>query len=162
MNNHKRIGRKVLLKYYLIFTLLLLIIPLLIELFYHNHPDVLTALKATYKFKRVETTGVLFVFLQIAVISIGIWFFGARATKAILEEEKPTFRTGFFAIFKLWVLYFMSAALLTVVSNYNTDFPQFLINSIIWIFYMSMLLGILHGVMLGYFVGKEIKKIRNR
>ena len=159
----KNIGRLTLLKYSLISVALFFAIPIIIVLVYQifsNDP-----VKVTTFFDNLKSDlkgNELFVLIQIVVILIGIWTFGALAGRLIIIQKRNKFFIGWLTIFFLWILLFLSCVLTDCVTDYSkyseNDFLSVLIGWLVYGLSLYVILGAVHGLIIGYFLGNEIYK----
>ena len=154
----KNIGRFALLKYYLVFIVIAMSIPVIIELIQWKSTDILAAVVEAFKLRSIDGGEILFLFIHVIVLLIGIWFFGGIAGKAIIEKRKSKFAVSFKAIFKLWMLYFFSASIITVTTKNDQTALNLIINGMVTILHYTVIAGVVHGLVAGYFMGKEIER----
>lgn len=163
MTSSKKIGQTTLLKYCFISIAIILAIPVVIGLYYQVFTDeprsVITFIKNM--FKDIKGNEV-FLLIQVIVMLTGIWFFGGIAGKLIIDKGKPKLKVSVLTIFMLWILLFISSTLTAAIENTITwgtkGFSSAVTGWIMYGLFLFILFGIIHGLTLGYFMGKEIDK----
>lgn len=102
-----------------------------------------------------------FMIIQILVIIGAIWFVGPRLAKQIIKKKKNYFWTSVLTIIFLWMILFLSSTLTSGTQNsfkYGINgFESAVTNWFIYGFFSFLMLGGLHGLVIGYFLGKKIK-----
>jgi len=149
----KKIGRLTLLKHCIIFAGVILSIPVIIELIDNKPINIIRAVKEAFKLNSLDRYDAICLIIHLTVLLIGIWFFGGKAGRLIIDQKKSKLIIGFMTIFKLWILHFISATILQVIAN---DLP--LIGWFISGLLLILLVGLIHGLVAGYFLTKEIKR----
>lgn len=104
----------------------------------------------------------VFVLIQILVILAGIWLIGGTAGRRIIDKNNPKFLTGALTFFLLWVLLFTSSTLTAAIENSmiwgQKGFGSAVTGWIIYGLFLFLIFGIVHGLTMGYFMGREIKR----
>lgn len=163
MNTSKKIGRITLLKYCFFSVAIVLAFPLAIGLFYQVFTDEPISIATFFKniFKDVNGN-VTFLIVQIAVVLTGIWLFGGIAGRLIIDKEKPEFKVGVLTIFILWLLLFIGSTLSSGIENMIAwgakGFGSAITGWLIYGLFLFLILGLVHGSIMGYFMGREIKR----
>ena len=162
MTTSKKIGRITLLKYSFFSVAIALAIPLLIGLFYQVFKDEPINLLTFFQNSFKDIVGnEIFLLIQVIVILIGIWLFGGIAGQLIIEQEKSKFKVSVLTIFMLWVLLLIRSTFSTAIENTITSgtngFGSAITNWLIYGLVLFLILGIIHGLTIGYFMGREIK-----
>lgn len=160
----KEIGRIILLKFTAFSLLVFLCLSILIGLTALILGDNDINFKAFYQNLLYEaSSNIIFLIIQVVAVSFGIWTIGGYAGVLILVKNKNKFKTGFYAILGLWALLFISSALTGGLINsitYGLDgFSSSVKSWFIFGFYLYLLLGLIHALIGGYFVGKSILEL---
>ena len=104
----------------------------------------------------------IFLLIQIIVVLIAIWFLGGISGQLIIDKEKSKFKVSVLTIFMLWILLFISSTLSTAIENTITwgtkGFGSTVTGWLIYGLFLFLILGITHGLTMGYFLGKEIER----
>lgn len=159
----KNIGRITLLKYSLISVAIFFAIPVIFVLIYHIFSNEPVKVATFFDNLKSDLKGnELFVLIQIIVILLGTWTFGPIAGRLIITRKRNSFFIGWLTIFLLWILLFFSCVLtdgVTYFLKYGEN--DFLFELIGWVGYglsLYIVLGAVHGLIFGYFLGNEIHK----
>lgn len=106
---------------------------------------------------------VIFLLIPTIALLVGIWLFGGIAGQLIIDKGKSEFKYGFLTVFMLWILLFISSTLSAAIENSVTwglkGFGGAIIGWLVYGLFLFLILGIIHGLIMGYFIGKEIKII---
>lgn len=153
MNTSKQIGRLKLLKHCIIFVGVVLSIPVIIELVDNKSPNIIRAVKEAFKLNTLDSSDAIFILIHLTVLLIGVWLFGGKAGQLIIDQEKSKFIIGFMSIFKLWILHFISGTVLQLIEN-DLPLTGWFMSGLLLI----LLVGLIHGLIAGYFLTKEIKR----
>lgn len=162
MTSSKNIGRITLLKYCFFSVAIIFVIPVIIglslQLFTGEPKSVLIFYKNL--FKEVVENG-LFILIQVIVSLIGIWLFGGLSGRLIIDKEKYKFKISVLTIFFLWILIFISSTLSSAIENTITwgieGFGSAVRGWLIYGLFPFLILGVIHGLTVGYFIGREVK-----
>ena len=104
----------------------------------------------------------IFLLIQIIVVLAGIWLFGGISGQLIIDKGKSKFMVSVLTIFMLWVLLFVSSTLSAAIENTITwgtkGFGSAVTGWLIYGLFLFLMLGIIHGLTMGYFMGREIKR----
>ena len=104
----------------------------------------------------------IFLLIQIIVVLIAIWFFGGIAGQLIIDKEKSKFKVSVLTIFMLWILLFISSTLSAAIENTINwgakGFGSAVTGWLIYGLFLFLILGTIHGLSIGYFMGKEIER----
>jgi len=153
MSNSEKKARLLFLKYFGITVLILVIVPILLNLF----------LEVKSLDKLIFNESINIYSLSFIVIFTGLIYItfkvSGKVGKQIIEEQKDSFKTTFIGIVSIWMLTFLLAALLESITRSNS-IGEFFLGILIWIFPTGigcLLLGSIHGLMTSYFLGKEIE-----
>ena len=107
----------------------------------------------------------IFLLIQIVVLLFGIWSFGGLSGRLIIDKGKSKFKVSVLTIFMLWVLLFVSSALTVAIENTITwgikGFGSAVTGWLIYGLFLFLILGMVHGLTFGYFMGREIKRKGN-
>ena len=163
MTASKKIGRITLLKYCFFSVAIALTIPVIIGLSYQiftNEPiSIVTFFKNMFKDADGNS---IFLLIQIIVVLIAIWFFGGIAGQLIIDKEKSKFKVSVLTIFMLWILLFISSTLCAAIENTINwgakGFGSAVTGWLIYGLFLFLILGTIHGLSIGYFMGKEIER----
>ncbi|HRO74594.1 MAG TPA: hypothetical protein PLP27_00425 [Crocinitomicaceae bacterium] len=102
-----------------------------------------------------------FIIIQVLVIIGAMWFVGPVLAEQIIKKEKNYFWISVLAITSLWMILFLSSTLTSGIQNsfkYGIKgFESTVTNWFIFGFFLFLILGGLHGLLIGYFLGKKIK-----
>jgi hypothetical protein len=163
MTESKKIGRMILLKYCFFSVAIILVIPIFVGFFYQiytNEPiSFLTYFQNIFK----DADGnEIFLLIQVIVTFTGIWFLGGISGQLIIDKQKSKFKVSVLTIFILWVLLFISSTLSSAIENTITwgtkGFESAVIGWLIYGLFPYLIFGIIHGLTMGYFMGREIRK----
>lgn len=103
-----------------------------------------------------------FVFIQILVVFIGIWYVGPKLPQQILEKKRNYFWTTVIIIMFLWILLFISSSITAGIQNsikYGLKgFESAVTNWFIFGFFSFMIMGLFHSLVISFFIGKKIKE----
>lgn len=153
------------MKYCLLSLVIVLGLPILIALFYNTFTSESLSIATYYS---NLTKGLLEDFglftVLVVLMSVCVWFIGGLTGKLIIEKNKPKFLVGFLTFFSLWILMFVFWTLLSAVKNsiiWGLSGFESVISS--WVFYglfIFLILGVVHGLMMGYFYGNELNKMK--
>ncbi len=162
MNTSKKIGRITLLKYCFLSFAIFLSIPIIIGLTYEIFTDESGSFVTFYNNMINDADGnEIFLLVQIVVVLTGIWLFGGTAGRLIIDKEKSKFMVGVLTIFMLWVLLFISLTLSSGIENTITwgvkGFGSAVSGWLIYGLFLFLTFGVVHGLTMGYFMGREIK-----
>ncbi|WP_276498168.1 hypothetical protein [Pontibacter litorisediminis] len=158
----KEIGRKTLIRYCIISMLVFLAAPIFIDIFFQIFSD---SPKSAITFFKNLTTEIIdnkvFYVVQAIFVSIAIWLLGGAAGRLIIEKEKSKSLVGALTLFLLWVILFLSSTLTAAFQNYliwgQEGFKSVVTKWIIYGLLAYLILGAIHGLLFGYFVGRDIK-----
>jgi hypothetical protein len=160
----KNIGRLALFKWSIISVFVFFVLPGIIALTYQIFTDQSISVTTFYKNLKHDLKGnEIFVIVQIFVILLGIWVFGGIASYLIIKKKRNRFFISWLTIFSLWILLLFSSALtagITDLLKYGQD--GFMSGLVAWIAYglsLYIVLGTVHGLLFGHFLGREICKI---
>lgn len=102
-----------------------------------------------------------FITIQILIIIGAIWFLGPALAKQVIKNKQNYFWMGALTIITLWMILFLSSTLTSATQNsfkYGIEgFESAITNWFIFGFFLFLVLGVLHGLLIGYFLGKKIK-----
>lgn len=102
-----------------------------------------------------------FITIQVLVIIGAIWFLGPALARQIIKNKQNHFWMSVLAIITLWMILFFSSTLTSATQNsfkYGIKgFESAITNWFIFGFFLFIVLGVLHGLLIGYFLGKKIK-----
>ena len=102
----------------------------------------------------------IFLLIQLAVILLGIWFIGGISGQLIIDKGKSKFKVSVLTIFMLWILLFVSSTFSAAIENTMTwgikGFGSAVSGWLIYGLFLFLILGIIHGLTMGYFMGREI------
>ena len=149
MQTPQALGRLTLLKHCLLFVGLALAFPIIFEGIDRGHFELGRAIIGFYKINAVESRDLLFGLVLVVLQSLGIWFFGGRAGRLLVREEKSKFGVGFWAMYKLWLVFVFATLVYQVTPYYG--YAQLSV-------FMALLFGTLHSKLVGYFMDREIAR----
>lgn len=159
----KTIGRKTLLKYTIISVVTILVVLTIVVLAFGQDTDVpltLGRVLETYKNEFIENVD--FVAIQITLTLGTIWFVGGLCGQLIVEKRKNKFIIGGLAILTLWISLFIGSTFTAVVIHsikYAAHGSESVIVNWITFGLIPLLsLGLVHGLIVGYPLGHEIKR----
>ena len=152
--NSKKIGRVTLFKHCVISAAMILSIPIISQLIQNRSVNILRATREAFKIGSIEVSDIVFLLPHLTILLIGIWFFGGRLGITIIERGKPKFTAAFLAIFKLWILHFMSATILQSISNGRLPTSGWFVGG----FFLIVITGMAHGLVDGHFVSREVER----
>lgn len=166
MIESRKIGRTTLLKYCFFSVALILAIPILIGLSYQVFTDEPISVSTFFQNMFKDVVGnEIFLLIQIVVLLFGIWSFGGLSGRLIIDKGKSKFKVSVLTIFMLWVLLFVSSALTAAFENTITwgikGFGSAVTGWLIYGLFLFLILGMVHGLTFGYFMGREIKRKGN-
>jgi hypothetical protein len=161
MNTSKKIGRIILLKYCFFSVAIILLFPVLIGLFYQSFTDEPISILTFFKNMFKDVSGnEIFLLIQVAVSLLGIWFVGGISGQLIIDKGKSKFKVSVLTIFMLWILLFASSTFSAAIENTMTwgieGFGSAVSGWLIYGLFLFLILGIIHGLTMGYFMGREI------
>lgn len=140
--------------------LLLLTITVLIFGLGTDKPITLGRIFRTYWDEFIDNVD--FIAIQTILTLVTIWFVGGLSGHLIIEKSKNKFLIGGLSILILWVSLFVSSALTAGVINYvkygGHGFTSALASWIIYGLIPFLVFGLLHGLVIGFPLGHEIKK----
>lgn len=96
----------------------------------------------------MDESDVIFLLIQFLLLSMGIWFFGGKAGRLIISQEKPKTKIGFMAVFKLWILFTLTSFIYEGTNKLGWAVSGTL---------LALLLGALLSLIAGYFMTKMIQ-----
>lgn len=112
-------------------------------------------------YKEVEAN-CLFISIQVIVLFSAVWCLGPMLAKQILEKKENYYTTSALNVFLLWLIIFVSSSITSGIQSSIVfgihEFSNTLTNWFIFGFISFTLLGILHGLLIGFFIGKRIIK----
>jgi hypothetical protein len=159
----KTLGRKTLLKYTAISVVTILFLITVVVLAFGQDADVpmtLGRVLETYKNEIIENVN--FVMIQTILALATIWHVGGLCGQLIIERGKNKFIVGCLSILTLWASLFVCSTLTAGVMNSIKYAGQgFKYATVSWIIYgliPFLCLGLLHGLLIGFPMGHEIKK----
>ena len=163
MNTSKKIGRIALLKYCLFSVAIVLAVPVVIGLIYGVFTDEPVSFLIFFENMFNDAVGDgIFLVLPVVVILMGIWFMGGISGRLIIDKEKSKFKVSILTFFVLWVLLFISLTLSDAIENSiiwgAKGFGSAVTGWLIYGLFLFLILGIIHGLTMGYFMGREIKR----
>jgi len=161
MNKSQHIGRIALLKYYLIFILIAVLTPVITELILSNSIDFIAAFKELFKINSIEKNEVRIALLLLLIQLSAVWFLGGKAGELIIDKRREKFIISFINVLLLWFIYFINTSLLNLIILNKTTPVHLVLNSIVTIFYFSLIMGSINGFVMAYFMGKEIERKGN-
>jgi hypothetical protein len=104
----------------------------------------------------------IFYIVQALVLLLGIWLIGGTAGRLIVKQNTSRFLVGGLTLFLLWILLFISSTLTTAIKNSiiwgQKGFESVVANWMIYGLFLYLMLGVVHGLTMGYFLGREIKE----
>jgi hypothetical protein len=158
----KTIGRRILLKY-ATFSAVTIFLLLTINLLIFGQDNVsisLGRILRTYRKEIVENLD--FVAIQIILTLLTIWYVGGLCAELIVKKGKNKFITGGLAILTLWISLFIGSTFTAVVIHSikyaARGTESVILNWIIYALIPLLILGIVHGLIVGYPLGLEIKR----
>ncbi len=159
----KNIGRIALFKWSIISVLVFFALPVIIVLTYQIFTDESISVTTFYKNLKSDLKGnEIFVIIQIFVILLGIWVFGGIASWLIIKKKRNRFFISWLTIFSLWILLFFSSAITAGISDLSKYGQNGFMSELIgWLAYglsLYIVLGAVHGLLFGHFLGREIFK----
>lgn len=157
MRISKRIGRVVLCKYYVIVVLIGFIVPVIIEMNSRESLDLLQAFKSVYKLNSMSWNEGFTILFQLIILLIGIWLIGGKIGVAIIEKAKHKFGVCFLGVLLIYVLHFVSGSVLLISTSHDQAPINLVINAIVYLLYFSLGIGVIHGLVVSYFMGREIE-----
>ena len=159
----RTIGRKTLIKYTAISVvtiLLLLTVAVLIFGQGTDEPITLRRIFKTYWDELVDNVD--FVAIQTILTLVTIWFVGGLSGHLIIEKRKNKFLIGGLSILILWIGLFVGSALTAGAINSikygGHGFTSALVSWTIYGLIPFLVFGIIHGLVMGFPLGHEIKK----
>lgn len=160
----KSIGRIALFKWSVISVMVFFILPAIIALTYQIFTDESISVTPFYKNLKNDLRGnEIFVVVQILIILLGIWGFGGIASWLIIKKKRNRFFISWLTIFSLWILLFFSSAITTGISDFSKYGQNGFISELTgWLAYglsLYIVLGAVHGLVFGHFLGREIFKV---
>lgn len=163
----KTIGRKTLLKYAAISVATILLLFTVAALIFAEDTDLpitLEVILLTYGKEFVENID--FVAIQTILTLVTIWYIGGLCGQLIIQKRKNTFLIGTLSIVTLWISLFIGSTFTAVVINsvkyaaHGTE--SVILNWIVYSLIPLMVLGLIHGLITGYPLGREIKRSGER
>ena len=155
------------MKYCLLSLAIVLGLPILIALFYDTFTSESLSITTYYSNLTkglLEDFGLLTVL--VVLITVCVWFVGGQTGKLIIEKDNPKFLVGFLTFFSLWIIMFVCLTLLNAVKKSFTwgpsGFESVVSGWVIYGLFMFLIFGIIHGLIMGYFYGNELNKIKKR
>lgn len=160
----KNIGRLALFKWSVISILAFFGFPAIIAIAYQIFSEQSISITTFYNNLKNDLKGnEIFVIIQILVILLGIWVFGGLASWLIIKKKRNRFFISWLTIFSLWVLLFFSSAITAGINDFSKYGENgFMSELTSWLAYglsLYILLGAVHGLIFGHFLGREITKI---
>ena len=151
------------LKYCFFSVAIVLIIPIIIGLSYQLFTDEPKSVLTFYKNSFNDIAGnEIFISVQVIILLIGIWIFGGISGRLIINKEKSRFRVSVMTILLLWILIFISSTLSAAIENTITwgieGFGSAIKGWLIYGLFPFLILGIIHGLTMGYFFGREVNR----
>ena len=161
MIKSKNIGRLVLLKYCSLSVLIIIMIPVVVSLSYQVFTDEPISIITFFKNIFNDVNGYGFsIIIPITSIATGIWVLGGFAGRYIIDKNISKTKIGFMTVFILWGVLLISSTLGAGIENSITygfsGFCSAIFSWMIYGFFLFILFGVLHGLSIGYFIGKEI------
>ncbi len=102
----------------------------------------------------------IFLLIQLVVILVGIWLIGGISGQLIIDKGKSKFKVSVLTIFILWILLFVTSTFSVAIENTMTwgvqGFGSAVSGLLIYGLFLFLILGIVNGLMMGYFMGREI------
>ena len=150
------------LKYCLFSIAIILLFSILIGLFYQIFTDEPISILTFFDNRFNDLLGnEIFLLIQVVVMLLGIWFIGGISGNLIIDKGKSKFKVSVLTVLMLWVLLFISLTLNAAIENTMIWGVKGFISALTgWLIYgllLFLLLGIIHGLTMGYFIGREIK-----
>jgi len=160
----KNIGRLALFKWSVISALVFFVFPVIIALTYQLFTKQSISVTTFYNNLRNDLKGnEIFVIVQIFVILLGIWVFGGIASWLIIKKKRNRFFISWLTIFSLWILLFFSSAITAGINDFSKYRQNGFMSELTgWLAYgltLYIVLGAVHGLIFGHFLGREILKI---
>ena len=125
-----------------------------------DYPLTLGVILETYKNEFLGN--VHFVAIQTILILVAIWFVGGLCGQLIIVKEKNRFIIGGLSIFLLWTSLFICSTLTAGIMNsikYGVNgFESATVDWMIYGLIPFLCFGLLHGLIVGFTIGHEIKK----
>ncbi|MFP5470481.1 MAG: hypothetical protein ACLGGV_02710 [Bacteroidia bacterium] len=161
--NSKKIGRVVLLKYCIISLIAIFIIPIIIGIILKIFTNNEISIVAFFENISIDLQdNLLFTIIQFFVTLTLIWLIGGITGKLILDKNKSKFLIGSLAFFTLWIFLFISCAITTEIEKLIlSKYYEFTSGFLGWVYFgllQFLILGLIHGLIMGYFLGKDIEK----
>lgn len=157
MMTSKRIGRVALCKYYVIVVLIGFIVPVIIEMDSRESLDLLKAIKSVYKLNSMSWNDGFTMLIQLIILLLGIWWIGGKIGVSIIERSKHKYGVSFLGILLIYVLHFVSSSLLLISTSHDEAPIHLVINAMVYMLYFSLGIGVIHGLVVSYFIGGEIE-----
>ncbi|WP_377579751.1 hypothetical protein [Ohtaekwangia kribbensis] len=158
----KTIGRKILLKY-AIFSVVTISLLLTVNLLIFGQDNVqITLGRVLSTFGEAFVEDLDFVAIQTILTLVTIWYAGGLCGQLIIEKRKNKFIIGGLATLTLWISLFIGSTFTAVVihsvkyAGHGTE--SVILNWIIYGLVPLLILGLIHGLLIGFPVGHEIKK----
>lgn len=114
----------------------------------------------TYRNEFVENVD--FVAIQTTLTLVTIWYVGGLCGQFIIEKRKNKFIIGGLSILTLWISLFIGSTFTAVVihsfkyAGHGTE--SVILNWIIYGLIPLLILGLIHGLIMGFPLGLEIKR----
>jgi hypothetical protein len=104
----------------------------------------------------------LFVSIQIIVLSLQIILVGGYIGELLINKKKGRFVVGSLTFLTVWILLFLNCSLTAgIINAFQYSWSGFSSAFILWVIYGFLpfsFLGIIHGLTTGYFLGNSIQK----
>jgi hypothetical protein len=159
----RAIGRKTLIKHTAISVVtILLLLTITVLIFGRRTNETITVGRIFKTYWDEFVDNVDFVAIQTILTLVTIWFVGGLSGRLIIEKSKNKFLIGGLSILILWISLFVGSALTAGVMNsvkygghgFKSAFVSWMIYGLIPFF----IFGIIHGLLIGFPLGHEIKK----
>lgn len=165
--NYQKIGRKTLFLGILISVLIFyVIIPGTIGLILLLAGETLSVITYYRNTIKEVNSNLTFVLIQVLIQLGGIWLIGPKLAKLIIKRNKNYYWISVLSIISLWMLLFISSSVTSGIQNsfkYGKDgFESALISWFIYGFLIFMIIGLVHGLIIGFFLGRKIKLDGNK
>jgi hypothetical protein len=159
----KTIGRRTILKYTAISVATILILLTVLALIFAQDSDVpLTFGRIVETYKDEFHDNADFVVIQTIFTLMTIWFVGGLSGQLIIEKGKNKFMIGGLSIVLLWTSLFICSTLTAGIMNSikygGQGFESAAVSWMIYGLIPFLCFGLLHGLILGFPIGHEIKK----
>jgi hypothetical protein len=104
----------------------------------------------------------IFLFVELGFILTTIWIFGGTISSQIVHKKRSPFLVGGLTFLTLWLFLFLTSALtsatIDAVQMYSFYFRITFSRWINYHFIPFLVIGVIHGLCIGFLFGREIKK----